>query len=94
MTGAQDGAAHPGPVTTPQNAAFTADSDDPVPQIEEDVPRTEANPGSAPPREPSPEDELDPGEPTEPVGNDNIREGRVGGVMGGPREQGGQGQGG
>ena len=30
----------------------------------------------------------------EPVGTDNIREGRVGGVMGGPHPQGGQGQGG
>jgi hypothetical protein len=30
----------------------------------------------------------------EPVGDDNIREGRVGGVMGGPRQQGGEGQGG
>ena len=30
----------------------------------------------------------------EPVGADNIREGRVGGVMGGPHQQQGQGQGG
>jgi hypothetical protein len=30
----------------------------------------------------------------EPVGTDNIREGRVGGVMGGPHPQAGQGQGG
>lgn len=30
----------------------------------------------------------------EPVGTDNIREGRVGGVMGGVRQQQGQGQGG
>jgi hypothetical protein len=30
----------------------------------------------------------------EPVGNDNIREGRVGGVMGGPHQSMGQGQGG
>ena len=30
----------------------------------------------------------------EPVGRDNIRDGRVGGVMGGPHQQGGQGQGG
>ena len=30
----------------------------------------------------------------EPVGRDNIREGRVGGVMGGPHQQQGQGQGG
>ena len=29
----------------------------------------------------------------EPVGNDNIREGRVGGVMGGPRQSQGEGQG-
>jgi hypothetical protein len=30
----------------------------------------------------------------EPIGTDNIREGRVGGVMGGPHPQGGQGEGG
>jgi hypothetical protein len=30
----------------------------------------------------------------EPAGRDNIRDGRVGGVMGGPHPQGGQGQGG
>jgi hypothetical protein len=30
----------------------------------------------------------------EPVGEDNIRDGTVGGVMGGPRQQGGEGQGG
>lgn len=30
----------------------------------------------------------------EPVGDDNIREGRVGGVMGGPRQQQGEGGGG
>jgi hypothetical protein len=34
-----------------------------------------------------------PGVATEPVGNDNIREGRVGGVMGSPHATNGQGQG-
>ena len=33
------------------------------------------------------------GAETEPVGNDNIREGRVGGVMGSPHATNGQGQG-
>ncbi len=41
-----------------------------------------------------PANELEPGDPAEPVGNDNIRDGTVGGVMGGPRQQQGQGQGG
>jgi hypothetical protein len=41
------------------------------------------------------EDHLDLGAGAEePVGDDNIRQGRVGGVMGGPRQQGGEGQGG
>ena len=35
-----------------------------------------------------------PGVAREPVGNDNIREGRVGGVMGPPHASAGQGQGG
>jgi hypothetical protein len=35
-----------------------------------------------------------PGVEREPVGNDNIREGRVGGVMGSPHASNGQGQGG
>jgi hypothetical protein len=35
-----------------------------------------------------------PGAAREPVGNDNIREGRVGGVMGSPHATNGQGQGG
>jgi hypothetical protein len=34
------------------------------------------------------------GSEREPVGNDNIREGRVGGVMGSPHQSMGQGQGG
>ena len=37
---------------------------------------------------------VDRGGPGGPVGRDNIREGRVGGLMGGPHPQGGQGQGG
>jgi hypothetical protein len=45
------------------------------------------------PTEPEPETQLDPGTAEDQVGNDNIREGRVGGVLGGPRQQQGQGQG-
>jgi hypothetical protein len=41
-----------------------------------------------------PVDERDRGGTGAPVGSDNIREGRVGGVMGPARQQGGQGQGG
>jgi hypothetical protein len=37
---------------------------------------------------------IDRGGTGEPVGRDNIRDGRVGGVMGGPHQQQGQGQGG
>lgn len=37
---------------------------------------------------------ADEASPEDPVGNDNIREGRVGGLMGGPRLSQGQGQGG
>jgi hypothetical protein len=56
--------------------------------------------------DPAPEDErpttaeattsegADRGGTGEPVGRDNIREGRVGGVLGGPHQQQGQGQGG
>jgi len=55
------------------------------------------DPGGGPPMQARDEDVIyldAPGAATEPVGNDNIREGRVGGVMGGPRQQQGQGQGG
>ena len=39
-------------------------------------------------------DDLEHENVEEPIGNDNIREGRVRGVMGGPRAQEGEGQGG
>jgi hypothetical protein len=55
-------------------------------------------PGGGPPMQASATDDviyLDaPGAATEPVGNDNIREGRVGGVMGPKHAANGQGQGG
>jgi hypothetical protein len=55
---------------------------------DESVPEATADPGDA-------GDHIDLGAGAEePVGDDNIREGRVGGVMGGPRQQGGEGQGG
>ena len=56
---------------------------DPAPELE----RPQA--GDAPET-----DERDRGGTGERVGRDNIREGRVGGVMGGPRQQQGEGQGG
>ena len=56
------------------------------------------NPGGGPPMRAAADDDvilLDaPGVEHEPVGNDNIREGRVGGVMGSPHASNGQGQGG
>jgi hypothetical protein len=89
-------------MTTPQNAAIVPDPDEPLagrPDGTSDTDRQDAtDPGleTEPNRPIVPDDasQLDPGEPHEPVGNDNIREGRVGGVMGGPRQQQGQGQGG
>jgi hypothetical protein len=60
----------------------------------------ETNPDPAPERERPTTAEVetnegvDRGGSGEPVGRDNIREGRVGGIMGGPHQQGGQGQGG
>jgi hypothetical protein len=86
-------------MSTPQAAGFTPDPNDPIPALDPDANDQATDPGrETEPDEPSsgPEshDVLDPGEPAEPVGNDNIREGRVGGVMGGPRQQQGQGQGG
>jgi hypothetical protein len=66
--------------------------------------RTDRDPGPEGEDEIIPEASADSGDPVdhidlgagaeEPVGDDNIREGRVGGVMGGPRQQGGEGQGG
>ena len=67
--------------------------------------RTPAEPlqsGSPPtqPTEPVAETPMPPsatdegGPPGEPVGNDNIREGTVRGIMGGPHQSQGQGQGG
>lgn len=61
------------------------DDRDPDPAPERERPTTsevEANEG------------VDRGGTGQPVGRDNIREGRVGGVMGGPHQQQGQGQGG
>ena len=59
-------------------------------------PPTETEPDPAPERERPTTSETpdEPGATGEPVGNDNIREGRVDGVMGGPHPQGGQGHGG
>jgi hypothetical protein len=68
-----------------------------------DEQRTQPSPAEP---DPAPEDELptaaevetkadpDRGGTGEPVGADNIREGRVDGLMGGPHQQQGQGQGG
>lgn len=58
----------------------STDNPDPAPERDQD-----AAPATA---------ERDRGGTGEPVGADNIREGRVGGVMGGARQQQGQGQGG
>jgi hypothetical protein len=61
---------------------------------------TEAEPDPAPERErataaePETSEGADRGGTGEPVGRDNIREGRVDGLMGGPHQQQGQGQGG
>jgi hypothetical protein len=46
------------------------------------------------PTSPGPADEGAAEDTGDAVGNDNIREGRVGGLMGGPRQSQGQGQGG
>jgi hypothetical protein len=52
-------------------------------------------PESPPMQADAPENVLDgPGIAREPVGNDNIRDGTVGGVMGPPHASNGQGQGG
>lgn len=85
-------------MNTPHAAGFTPDPNDPLPALDADDDRA-TDPGrdtepNRPSGGPEPGAELDPGEPAEPIGNDNIREGRVGGVMGGPRQQQGQGQGG
>ena len=69
------------------------------PRFEPDLP-TDAEPDPAPEAErptaaeAESNDGEDRGGTGEPVGTDNIREGRVDGVMGGPHPQGGQGQGG
>lgn len=42
---------------------------------------------------PGPQDDVERGNVEEPIGNDNIRDGTVRGVMGGPRAQEGEGQG-
>jgi hypothetical protein len=77
-------------------AAFSADQNDPLPSLDREEDPTDPGAETEPnrPTAPDPSAELSPGDPTEPVGSDNIRDGRVGGVMGGPRQQQGQGQGG
>jgi hypothetical protein len=61
---------------------------------------SEEDPDPAPERErptaaePETNEGVDLGGTGDPVGRDNIREGRVGGLMGGPHQQQGQGQGG
>jgi hypothetical protein len=70
----------------PSRASFPSDADpDPAPERER---TTAAEPGAGD------DDERDRGGTGEPVGRDNIRDGRVEGVMGGPHQQQGQGQGG
>jgi hypothetical protein len=78
------------------HAGFSADQNDPLPSLDRDEDRADPGAETEPnrPTAPDPSAELSPGDPTEPVGSDNIRHGRVGGVMGGPRQQQGQGQGG
>jgi hypothetical protein len=86
-------------MSTTQAAGFTPDPNDPIPALDSTENDQATDPGremgpNRPSGGPDSDDVLDPGEPSEPVGNDNIREGRVGGVMGGPRQQQGEGQGG
>ena len=68
----------------PSEASFPSDEDPaPVPERERPtVDEVETNEG------------VDRGGTGEPVGRDNISEGRVGGTMGGAHQQGGEGQGG
>jgi hypothetical protein len=63
-----------------------------LPHESEPDPATE--PGRATAAEGTTSRRAERGGTDEPVGPDNIREGRVGGVMGGPHQQQGQGQGG
>jgi hypothetical protein len=73
-----------GGMDEPRGAQFPDDADpDPAPERE--------RPTAA---ETSTSAGVDRGGTGEPVGPDNIREGRVGGVMGGPHQQQGQGEGG
>ncbi len=68
----------------PSEAAFPSE-EDPAPAPERERPtavEVETNEG------------VDLGGTGQPVGRNNIAEGRVGGAMGGPHPQGGQGQGG
>jgi len=67
-----------------------------IPPEEGETP-SEQNPDPAPERDVEhavPDNPRDRGGTGDPVGADNIREGRVGGVMGGRHQQQGQGQGG
>lgn len=86
--------AEPGPAGPglPPHAPLVTD---PVP-AEPGSPPTDDDPDPAPERDDAPSitDPRDRGGTGAPVGRDTIREGRVGGVMGPPRGQGGQGQGG
>lgn len=68
----------------------TTDARLPTPEEPDPAPEAEA-PTTA---EVETNEGVDRGGTGEPVGRDNIREGRVGGVQGGPHPQGGQGQGG
>jgi hypothetical protein len=66
--------------------------DDSSPDIHDD-----ARPGDEGHRttpEPEPQDQGAPEDTGDPVGDDNIRDGTVGGLMGGARQSQGQGQGG
>jgi len=83
-------------MTTPQDGALHPDLDGPLARpATSPANRADRGVETEPKRPTTPDDEaeLDPGEPHEPIGNDNIRDGTVGGVMGGPRQQQGQGQG-
>jgi hypothetical protein len=87
--------------TDPDGRPETPEEPDRQPPAEPD-PETQRAPGAEdsdsgepPPMRAGDEHLLDgPGIAREPVGNDNIREGRVGGVMGPPHASHGQGQGG
>jgi hypothetical protein len=82
-------------MTDPISRAKNAGPDEPASRLPD-----ETEPDPAPERERptvaegTTSEGVDRGGTGEPVGRDNIREGRVGGVMGGPHQSQGQGQGG